>query len=517
MEQNVEAVVVRIVDQDQTFGWKPSGTHSGRTTDDPEPSETTGACAIARVDGDSVAGRILGLPNPKGEWQGLLSAGVIRESAGLIAVDEAGRFRFDPPSKMNPILQSTSIQVVLEREGLEVRGWVILQDLLKAIQEKGPIAHSVARMLSGIDTSADVDAVLEYFAKAPAELIDAAARQGGGRQDRREAIPQDVVIPADKMKPGSAFDNPGTWSGGASGRSFGSMLDALIRQFAASLPDQHDDAGDDDDDNVGGTTTNANANPNGKTPASRGERVRTVSVERAFSAMLDMLNAMPSGPARTLGLFVLFDMIVQILPRCDQGDELTPKYLKAWLDAARWCRASKDGFDALDRCVGAVLTRDVMENPAKAISSHSTLQRWLGAEIDEAAISAMEPNTSNLDVSRLAPAALQEGWTSAWRAIVSTTTPWAVARAIQSALLRGHIPVLPEGTSSEEASLLRRVASGEVARDRVVFLTKRRSGRTACPRCSIQLPRSKEARLNSLRVETCGGFRCGRVIVNVAL
>ena len=78
---------------------------------------------------------------------------------------------------MNPILQSTSIQVVLEREGLEVRGWVILQDLLKAIQEKGPIAHSVARMLSGIDTSADVDAVPEYFAKAPAELIDAAARK----------------------------------------------------------------------------------------------------------------------------------------------------------------------------------------------------------------------------------------------------------------------------------------------------------------------------------------------------
>ena len=56
-------------------------------------------------------------------------------------------------------------------------------------QEKGPIANSIARRLSGIDTSADVDAILEYFAKAPSELIDAAARQGGGRADRTEGLP----------------------------------------------------------------------------------------------------------------------------------------------------------------------------------------------------------------------------------------------------------------------------------------------------------------------------------------
>jgi hypothetical protein len=153
----------------------------------------------------------------------------------------------------------------------------------------------------------------------------------------------------------------------------------------------------------------------------------------------------------------------------------------------------------------------------KATSSHSTLQRWLGAEMTKPRSAPWSRTLQIWTRPVLRPAALQEGWTSAWRAILSTTTPSAVAHAIQSALLSGHIPILPEGTSSEEASLLRRVASGEVARDRVLFLTERRSGHTACPRCSIQLPRSKEARLNSLRIETCGGFRCGRVIVNVAL
>jgi hypothetical protein len=371
-------------------------------------------------------------------------------------------------------------------------------------------------MQSGIDTWADVDAVLEYIVKAPVNLIDAAARQGGGRQDRREAIPQDVLVPEDKMKPTSAFDNPGTWSSGRRGDrsevcsvpSFGKSPRHFRTNVTTLVTTK--------------TMVMSAAHRRTPMPIQTGKLPPIVTSgfglfpSRAFSAMLDMLNTMPSGRARAPGLFVLFDIIVQILPRCDQGDELTPKY-KAWLNAARGCRASKDGFDALDRCVAAVLTKDVMENPAKATSSHSTLQRWLGAETDEAAISAMEPNTSNLDVSRLAPAALQDGWTSAWRAILSTTTPWAVAHAIQSALLSDHIPVLAKGTSNEEASLLRRVASGEVARDRVLFLTERRSGHTACPRWSIQLPRSKEARLNSLRIETCGGFRCGQVIVNVAL
>jgi len=118
-------------------------------------------------------------------------------------------------------------------------------------------------------------------------------------------------------------------------------------------------------------------------------------------------------------------------------------------------------------------------------------------------------------VIRLAPAAMQEGWSTAWRVIVSSTTSWTVARAIQSSLLARRVPSLPEGVSREEAIILRAVASGEMPQDRVVFLATRRSGREA-PRCNIQLARSKEARLNSLRIETCGGF-CGRVIVNVAL
>ncbi len=79
------------------------------------------------------------------------------------------------------------------------------------------------------------------------------------------------------------------------------MVDALVRQFAASLPDQRDDAADDEDeDDVGGPTARTGPIQTDKRPLRRGERVRKASVaESVFRDVRDVERDALRSSART--------------------------------------------------------------------------------------------------------------------------------------------------------------------------------------------------------------------------
>jgi phage terminase Nu1 subunit (DNA packaging protein) len=88
--------------------------------------------------------------------------------------------------------------------------------------------------------------------------------RGGGRKDRtRVVLPSSIPISTASLRPVDAFDMPSTWPGGGASRAFDSLLDVLIRHFAASMPDRHDDAGDDEDD----TEELGNSRKRGSSPA----------------------------------------------------------------------------------------------------------------------------------------------------------------------------------------------------------------------------------------------------------
>jgi hypothetical protein len=512
--QNIEAVVARIVDRASSLGWRPSGTHEGHAMGERAPEEeASGACIVTHFDGRGIVGRMFGLAKPEGEWLGSLSAGTRREAAGMFMVNGAGKFRFSPPEGMDPITLPTSAQVILERDGLEIRGWLVLQELLHAIREKGPIARSFARMLSGTDTTADVSAILEYLAKAPATLLDAANRHGSGRKNRPNTLPvSSAAIPSASLQPVSAFEMPSTWKGGGVSQAFGSLLDALIRHFAASMPDRHDDTGDDEDD----SDEPHEQKKRGSSPAKRGKRVPVKLARKAFDSMFAMLEKRTAGPDRIPGLYALFDMIVQIAPRCDEADELTLECSIKWLKAAQGCRVADGQFDALDKCVAVIVTKWVMDDPDKAVNSHAELQHWLGSALDETATRALEPDAASLDERRLAPGAVQASWSTAWRTILSTETPWAMASALEAALRNGGTLNIPAGVTEEEADILHSVASGKTKSDRVVALRNWRKGRAACPACHLILPWMQQGQLRSTRVATCDNLRCKRVIIDIS-
>lgn len=513
--RNVEAVVARVADSGTKLGWRPSGTHTGHATGERQPEEQdAGPCIVAHFDGTGIEGRIFGLAEPEGEWLASLSSGTRRDAAGSVSADAVGRFRFLAPDGIDPIALASSAQVIFERGGDELRGWLVLQDLLHAIRERGPVARSFGRIMSGTATAADATAILEYLAKAPATFIDAADRQGGGRKDRSIAVrpPGLTLAPAD-LRPVDAFDMPTRWTGGGVSQAFDTLLDALVRHFASSLPDAGDLAGDDEDD---ADEPAAHPAKRGSGPAKRGKRVPVKLAIKAFDAMFAMLERRPVGSGRVPGLYSLFDMMVQIAPRCDESDELIISCSARWLAAAQGCRSTEGEFTDLDRCVAMILTKYVMDDPTKAVRSHVALQRWLGGELTEAAILALEPDAEHLDARRLVPGAVQQGWSAAWRTIVSTSTPWSMANALVASLSNGDTPSLPKEVTKEEAAILRAVADGRSKPDRIAIVNVGQDNR-ACPRCHIVLPHVQRARINSVRIATCGNFRCNRIIVDISL
>ena len=418
--RNVEAAVVRKYDQPYAFGWRASGTHSGNATGESPPEELRAPCIVVYLNGRHLIGRVVGPNDVEGDWQGLLSSGARRDSIGCVTVDEQGRFRTPVPTSADPIARSSSVQLILERSQAELRGWVILEEILRAVREKGPIARSFGRVLSGTSTSADIAAFLDYLIRAPQETLDAADRQRGARADRMPPAEPQETVDFSQLNPISAFDMGSRWRSSVPRGGFEGLLDALLRHFASSLPDVDDDAGDDEDEEV---TTTVSTAARGEAKK-RAKRPPVSLARRAFASVFGLIEQRPAGVGRIPGLYSLFDMILQIAPRCEDGDAFAAECLTRWLAAARGCRDKQGRLSPLDRSVAAVLTKTVMDDPRQAAIAHARLQEWFESEIGEEMKQSLAPRAESIDERRIVSGASQAGWDSAWNTMLATTTAW---------------------------------------------------------------------------------------------
>ena len=236
---------------------------------------------------------------------------------------------------------------------------------------------------------------------------------------------------------------------------------------------------------------------------------------KAFEKMAELLAALPSGPARVPALYLLFDMIVGIAPHCDEPEALTFDCLRRWLTLAEGCREPGAPPHALDRSITAVLVKWTMEHLREPVACHSELQKWVGGVLDDTPLREFEPNPLGLDERRLAPDATPEGWNSAWRAMTSTTTPWASACALVCALESGSPWQAPPGASPEELSALQRIASGRVGMGKMAVIAGKPGRGTCCPACRMELPLAERSRLRTGRIATCGW--CQRVVLDLSI
>ena len=232
--------------------------------------------------------------------------------------------------------------------------------------------------------------------------------------------------------------------------------------------------------------------------------------------MFALLEQRPRGVERTPGLYALFDMILQIAPRCDNADELTSECFVKWLAAARGCRSAQGQWSPLDRSVAAVLTKMVMDDPKQATAAHAQLQEWLGSEIDEMMRRSLAPSAERIDERRIGPGVNQASWDAAWDTMLATTTPWAAAKALEKSIDVGGPLRIPNGLTVEEIDAIRAVIAGEVKKDSVIIGPVDRTRKASCPRCNYLLPAVQRARLRECHVATCDNPRCNRVIVNTS-
>lgn len=513
--RNVEAVVVRTTDISTSLGWRSTSRSDSVSTEEKEPVSSGGAGLVVDFNCGVIAGRVTGL-SASGEWEAFISSGTRRQHAGTVIVDPGGKFSFAPPATMDPLSLATAAQVIFIKGDLELRGWLILKDLIAAISRRGPIARVINRIMSGLDSLGDVGSILDFFARDPEVLFDAAARAGGGKPERKDAIPFFGGSLA-AVRGTSAFDMDSTWTGVEGSRSGEALIEALVRHLANAMPQSHDDAADDTDDDVApapGDRAERKSSPQKPQVL----RLQRSLVERAFEELFLKLEEYPAGEVRAPGLFVLFDMMIQIVPRSEAQDELLHYLMRRWLRAATGVRSSLRDATSLDQCTSIIAARISIFDPMQAPRMHAVLQTWVGGELDEDFKLLFEPTSSGTEERRIYPEGRDGEWKQAWASIISSKTQWTLMKDLKHSLDVGaKVVAIPRDANHEERSIIERVALGKAKPSRIVYLTSRRSPKVACPACNMGLALEQRGRLNAKRIASCTSMRCGCVVIDLSL
>lgn len=307
-----------------------------------------------------------------------------------------------------------------------------------------------------------------------------------------------------------------TWRGGSALRhGQDDLIDALVRSLATTLPGDGDEAGDDEDEDTNDSRDVQRASPP-RGGGSGGQRIRTNLVERAFKKLFAKVEGVAPGPDRAAGLYLLFDMIARIVPRSEDGDRLLAPYLEKWLSLARGARPKDGDSGGIDACVATVVSRLVLGDPAKAETLHLFLQSWTEGEVPEEFALRMTPEQGGLNEELLSRGTTTQEWVRAWQTILATKTSWSAVNELHRALSTpGAAFEVPEGATAKEISVFSRYSARQVKPDKVYWMKAR--GRKPGCRCGEVLFDDQRKRLDRLRIATCEGFMCGRVVVDLSL
>lgn len=515
---NVEAVVARIHDRTPVFGWSPCMAYKEVSlTGEEEPKNRGGAALVLEYGDGTLSGRIVGADGVSGEWEAALAAGARRAAAGKVAVADDGSFTFVMPGDVDPLSFGSSVQVIFVRGSEEVRGWLVLRGFLDAMNRRGPLAREIGRLVAGFGTPAGMASILEFIAREPGALLEAAERTGGGRKAN---TPSGHLFVTGAFSTKSALDMKETWRAGSGSYAQDDLIDALVRHLARALPGGNDDAGDDEDEEKldGAGERPQGRQGQGRNPPGKGQRIKKQIIERAFTQLFTKLEKSPAGPSRGNALYVLFDMISRIVPRAEEGEKLLALFLERWLTLAKGARPDEDDQGELDECVAAVVSRLVISESAKAVKMHEFLQSWLGREVPDNFACERSPIAGNLNQELLGRGFSQEEWSGAWRSILGTRTKWNTVNDLRRALLAGDASfVAPEGATDHELAVLGKFAAREGRPDRIYWLERPYAGHRPACKCGVNFPALQEKRLRNTRIATCDYIRCGRVVVDVSL
>ncbi len=507
---NVELAVLRVNGHPELLGWRAC----------PEPAPATAAivagesqpCLVARHEGARITGRLFSVLQPQGTWQATVGAG---DPGQAVEVDPDGRFAF--PGRVDPLQFGRAPQLTLARDGVAATGWLVLEHVLSAVRERGPIAEAITRVLAGAGVADDIAAILAFFAENPEALAQTEVSASTERERKVHAgaagmVDLDSLEPADATLYGSA-GLPGF--NGMSG--FERLLESLrsrcepramspnadLRtQGGETLSSEEgvdDDAADEGDDTVA--------------------RIPASAVSRTLDALF--ARAAQAGPSgRDLMRYVLgFIRFMSGHVRPEDRDEFVTESIDRWMEQVWSARNDTPAAspDELGRIFAAVVTGKVLTGGLRPMSAHAMLQSWRGGLIGHGWVGPAMPNGDGPLEQWLAPGFASDPWVDAWRRVLSSSTHWSWVRRLADALAAG--PAQPElspyTTADERQRIGRAFASTDPKQRRSVIAVHDVRGDVACPRHGVVLPTSEAHRFRSVRMAKADC--CGAILLNLDL
>lgn len=505
---HVEAGILRI-QRRSAFTWSGVPRPPNFRAENSPLEAWSGCVLVARLAGSRLTGRILRGKNVAGEWTGTIIAGVNNDLEPLpFSVNADGQFESSISIDIDLFAIEGSLLLELRRGLEKVRGWVILQDTLTLIRERGPIAESILRTLAGNDDPLDLRAILEYFAQNPTALLVEPATSGGSPRPDVTSAGADGLIRISDLSPvepstGPDGDDPPSKDAAAFERLIAALRRHLRMPMPASVAQENDEGDEGQQPQRPGEITagfNKKAVP----------RYAFESVAETILASIDERGR--DTPGHRDNLLLVLDLGLYVAARSIDPSSEKAWTVEFWLNLVRGrVKAQVPVADALDRAVVIILVSRVVADPSEARLVHGQLQKYVGGAISQQWAETVAPGGDPRE-RIIAPDVHVHAWQEAWRLIIRTLTPWDEAKAIYEAITRRTVfPASASILNEPEGEIIWNVIQHKESPDQVLAVL---SAFPACPRCHISLPKIQADRLFSRHVATAVNC-CHRVLLNL--
>ncbi|PRY19236.1 hypothetical protein CLV78_1268 [Aliiruegeria haliotis] len=205
---NVELGVLRhLARDDETLGWStcdvPEFEPAHRLPSGLGNTEIVHA-SFDRHDVGHLKGQVLSLQTVTGDW----SYRVVQADGGsysdLVTLDEEGAFEIKDPG-LEAFSEMPALQIVLNREDREARGWIHNEMLLSVGSRRRLTAGAMSRLMRREGSDDDIQALLDYLSVAADKHLRVfdltVSRQAGHLKDPSDANTQVVRVDLDDLAP----------------------------------------------------------------------------------------------------------------------------------------------------------------------------------------------------------------------------------------------------------------------------------------------------------------------------
>lgn len=463
---------------------------------------------------DELVGSLVSTRKVAGPWQ----VAVVRPDGEMVEfeveVAADGTFRASIPHAEHYATQ-TGLQVVFKRDGVEGRGWVQNEEILKLPRLPHLGITSLIRLINNDQTEDDDAALLEYLALSAQHHLTTfkldtkrISKIGVAHRDGAEdaaAIDLEQLKPSDQSGEHlAASDSPEA----ALDEIFGKLRRRLLNSLGtrghtvATSPGVTEAEADDEDE------------------AEAQSRNVLSGLDRFDAAMKILVESVQDQAQLKAAFNMWLEVELAMLTERLNDDEGAEQFCRRWHHAATSRCRRGDAITTFDHhlfTVSATLagnivcqaTGDVGEQTTRLVHLHDELERYCGGSVDKSlAFSALVTDPGRVITEKIRLPSSPELKASLERVLSTRTFREEVE------IIRACAPERKEPPS--DLSIFRtdtgKMLLESLRRQQRVDLIEWTNGRNACPKCHLVLSDSLKHDLQTQRVARC--CHCQRFLIN---